>query len=80
MRTQDATAYAAYATTTTHKTKKELCGFALQFPPLCAESLFPLSFSPLECGRVERKEVKRKAKKGRGFYLPVSAVSKRGLR
>ena len=80
MRTQDAATYTSYATTTTHKTKKELCGFALQLPLLGAESLPPLSFSPLECGRVERKEVKRKAKKERGFYLSVSAVSKRGLR
>ena len=80
MRTQDATAYTAYATTTTHKTKKELCGFALQFPLLCAESLALLSFSLSDCGRVDRKEVKREAKKERGFYLSVSANSKRGLR
>ena len=77
MRTQDATTFTSYATTTTHATKKELCGFALQFPPLCAESLSPLSFSPLECGRVERKEVKRKAKKERGFYLCLRGFEER---
>ena len=74
MSTQDATTFTSYATTTTHKTKKELCGFALQFPLLCAESLPPLSFSPLECGRVERKEVKRKSKKERGFDTSYPAV------
>ena len=80
MRTQPTTTYTSYATTTTNETKKELCGFVLQLPLWRAESLFPLPFFLLECGRVGREEVKRKAKKERGLRLSVFAVLIRGLR
>ena len=83
MSTQNATTYATYVTTTTGETKKELCGFVAQFPLLRAKSLFPLLFYPLGRGRVERKEVKKKAKEERGFdksSLSVFVVFARGLR